>query len=223
VFAGYAIQAKWQGRPPLSTAQAFASLALINIVRGPATMLLYSLPMMMSTGGSFQRIEDFLKKDTFEDHRPLLDGKRSSQIETDKAVKFKNVVLDIKTTTESAQIDFDLPRGSIIMITGPVGSGKSTLLNAVLGEVHLKSGKICISTQYIGYCSQTPWLQNTTVRKNIIGCDNFNEAWYQHILDVCNLHLDIRQMPKKDNTMLGSRGISVSGGQKHRIVRPFYT
>jgi ATP-binding cassette subfamily C (CFTR/MRP) protein 1 len=109
------------------------------------------------------------------------------------------------------------------MLSGPVGCGKSTLLKAILGEVHPKSGRISISTPHVGYCSQNPWLQNTTLRKNIIGTTAFEETWYRRVIDDCNLGLDIAQMPDGDETLLGSRGMSVSGGQKHRIVSIFKT
>jgi ABC-type bacteriocin/lantibiotic exporter with double-glycine peptidase domain len=109
-------------------------------------------------------------------------------------------------------------KGSVTMISGPVGCGKSTLLKMVLGENRPKSGRISVSTPYIGYCSQTPWLQNNTLRKNIIGPNKLDSLWYDKVVRVCNLDPDIAQMPDKDDTMLGSRGVSVSGGQKHRIV-----
>jgi len=218
VFAAYAIQAKLQGKPPLSTAQAFSSLALMQIVNGPLSMLLYAVPLSMSSFGTFQRIQDFLQKDRFEDHRPLLDDQIPLLESTESAVKIKDVVLDIKREPQPAAVNFVASRGSITMISGPVGCGKSTLLKSVLGELQPKSGRIHVSTPYIGYCSQTPWLLNTTLRKNIIGANAFEEAWYKRILDICNLNLDISQLPDGDETLLGSRGVTVSGGQKHRIV-----
>ncbi|KAF2667127.1 P-loop containing nucleoside triphosphate hydrolase protein [Microthyrium microscopicum] len=218
VFAGYAIQAKVTGGPPLSTSQAFASLALISILSGPSAMLLYSFPLMLSTKSSFDRITTFLQKDRYEDHRPLIDGNLQQPSDSSNAIEFKEVVLDLKSAFEPTPIDFVLPKGSVTMISGPVGSGKSTLLKALLGEIHPKAGRISISTPYMGYCAQTPWLQNTTVKKNIVGHGDIDEEWYRHILDVCNLKPDISQMPKDDETLLGSRGISVSGGQKHRIA-----
>jgi ATP-binding cassette subfamily C (CFTR/MRP) protein 1 len=190
---------------------------LMTLVSGPSAMLLYSLPLMMSSASTFQRIEDFLQKDRFEDHRPLLEG-GSLLDDTEHAIELRDVVLDIKSDSEPTPINLAIPKGSIAMLSGPAGCGKSTLLKAILGEVHPKSGRISISTPYIGYCSQTPWLQNTTLKKSIIGAAVFDEAWYQRVIDDCNLRPDIAQMPDGDETLLGSRGISVSGGQKHRIV-----
>jgi ATP-binding cassette, subfamily C (CFTR/MRP), member 1 len=218
VFATFAIQAKLQGKPPLTTAQAFSSLAIMIIFRSPASMLLVSLPILMSMVGTFERIEKYLKMNRFEDHRPLLDRPTSLLDDTRAVIELKDIVLNIQSETEPSPIAFTAPKGSITMVSGPVGCGKSMLLKAVLGEIHLKSGEISVSTPYIGYCAQTPWLQNSTLKKNILGANVFDAAWYQSILRTCNLEPDINQMPDGDDTLLGSRGVAVSGGQKHRIV-----
>jgi ATP-binding cassette subfamily C (CFTR/MRP) protein 1 len=175
--------------------------------------------MMISSASTFKRIEDFLKKDQFEDHRVLLKGDSPLLDDTEGAIELKDVVLDIKSDAQPTPVSLTIHKGSITMLSGPVGCGKSTLLKAILGEVHPKSGRISIWTPYIGYCSQAPWLQNTTLMKNIIGTSAFEEVWYQRVIDDCNLRPDIAQLPDGDKTLLGSRGISVSGGQKHRIVR----
>jgi ATP-binding cassette subfamily C (CFTR/MRP) protein 1 len=210
VFATFAIQAKLQGRPPLSTPQAFSSLAIMVIFQGPAAMLLVSVPILMSTVGTFKRIEKFLQENQFLGTE-LLNN-------TSATIELINVGLDIQSVSEPSLISFTAPKGSITMISGPVGCGKSTLLKAVLGEVPLKSGRVGVSTPYIGYCAQTPWLQNTTLKKNIVGPDVLDETWYQSIIRICNLEPDIAQMPEGHDTLLGSRGVTVSGGQKHRIV-----
>jgi ATP-binding cassette subfamily C (CFTR/MRP) protein 1 len=191
------------------------------IFRGPAAMLLICVPILMSTVGTFGRIEKYLQTNRFEDHRPLLDGPTSPSNEVRAAVELKDVVLDIQSETERLPITFTASKGSITLISGPVGCGKSVLLNAVLGEVPLKSGKISVSTPFFGYCAQTPWLQNSTLKKNIVGANMFDATWYQSVIRTCNLEPDIAQMPDGHDTLLGSRGVAVSGGQKHRIVSFF--
>jgi ABC-type bacteriocin/lantibiotic exporter with double-glycine peptidase domain len=174
--------------------------------------------MIISCMGTFQRIEDFLQKGRFEDHRPLFNGQNSLLEGSDSAIDFRDVILDIKRDPQPEPLNFAAIRGSVTMISGPVGCGKSVLLKNVLGELQPKSGRIRVSTSYIGYCSQTPWLQNATLRKNIIGASGFEEVWYHTILDICNLNQDISQLSDGDETLLGSRGVTVCGGQKHRIV-----
>jgi ATP-binding cassette, subfamily C (CFTR/MRP), member 1 len=219
VFASYAVIAKFQGKGSLSTSQAFSSLAILVIFRGPAAQLLYTLPMLISMVGTFERIEKFLQKDQHVEHRPMLGVSNSTPTEVAGAFHLKDVVLDIKGSTPTTPINLKAAKGSITMISGPVGCGKSTLLKSILGEVQPKSGRVSISTPYIGYCSQAPWLQNKTLKQNIVGPNEFELGWYNRIIDVCNLKPDLMRMADGDNSLLGSRGITVSGGQKHRIVR----
>jgi len=69
----------------------------------------------------------------------------------------------------------------------------------------------------MAYCSQTPWLQSGTVRQAIIGIVDdklVDEAWYDTVVDACALTYDLSKFPKNDQTLIGSRGITLSGGQK---------
>ena len=69
------------------------------------------------------------------------------------------------------------------------------------------------------YCAQTAWLVNETVRQNILGKSNYDEAWYDSVTKACALDHDFQQFPKGDLSLVGSKGISLSGGQKNRVVR----
>lgn len=69
----------------------------------------------------------------------------------------------------------------------------------------------------VAYAPQIAWIQNTTVRENIVfGCE-FDEAWYARVIDACALGLDLEQLPAGDATEIGEKGINLSGGQKQRI------
>ena len=104
------------------------------------------------------------------------------------------------------------------MISGPVGCGKTTLLRLLLGETKPKSGTVSVSSTYIGYCSPKPWLRNDTIKNNILGPNPWDEARYWAILRLCDLEPDVSQMADQDDSQVGSRGLSLSGGQKHRIA-----
>lgn len=105
------------------------------------------------------------------------------------------------------------------IITGPVGSGKSTLMKATLGELPLDKGDIFITSTNIGYCSQTPWILNTTVRRNICGpISNVDEEWYESVLTACGLDQDLLQLEDGDQSTPGTRGLTLSGGQKQRVA-----
>lgn len=106
----------------------------------------------------------------------------------------------------------------LTMIVGPIASGKSTMLKAILGELKPKVGTVAVSSKEIAFCDQTPWLRNATIRENILGFAPFDKAWYQCVVRECCLEPDLLQLPDGDQTIVGSSGITLSGGQKERVA-----
>lgn len=118
-------------------------------------------------------------------------------------------------------IDFKewvIHRQNFTMVLGSVGCGKSTLLKCMLGELSAFDGKIHIGYSRVAYCAQNPWLPNDTVRNIIAGLGDVDRPWYRTVVKACALEQDIRDWPLGDETVAGSKGISMSGGQKHRLV-----
>ncbi|KAH7118766.1 multidrug resistance-like protein [Dendryphion nanum] len=115
-------------------------------------------------------------------------------------------------------IETSIARSQLTMLIGPVASGKSTLLKAILGETKSSKGFVYIQESEIAYCEQTPWLINASVRDNIIGFSRFDQALYDSVVYCCDLNQDISTFPKQHDTVVGSKGISLSTGQKHRIA-----
>ncbi|RAL05511.1 putative ABC multidrug transporter [Aspergillus ibericus CBS 121593] len=102
------------------------------------------------------------------------------------------------------------------VVTGPTGGGKTSLLLSVLGETVLESGAATCPRD-VAYVPQAPWLQNDTIRQNIIFYSPFDEARYAQVIEASGLAQDLRQLPAGDLTMVGERGTSLSGGQKQRV------
>jgi ATP-binding cassette subfamily C (CFTR/MRP) protein 1 len=239
VFAVYSIQAKLKNTPPLSTAQAFTAIAIVGILTAPLGMLLVTIFNMASATGCYHRVQDFLSDHGLNDQRifpvatstgdipePDFESDSKEYPKTTPSSKYiisvSGLVLgstaDARATNQP--IHFEAERGTLTMIIGPVGSGKTTLLKAILGEWEPEVGSININTPIIGYCSQSPWLQNCSIRDNIIGAGALDVEWYNSVIQICALENDLTQMPSKDQTIVGSRGVVLSGGQKHRIVSP---
>jgi len=105
----------------------------------------------------------------------------------------------------------------LIMVTGPVGSGKTNLLMTILREIPIFSGQLSV-TGKIAYVSQMPWIFTGTVRENILFGRTFNQVQYHSVLEVCDLNPDISSFPKGDLTMIGQRGVMLSGGQRARVA-----
>jgi ABC-type multidrug transport system fused ATPase/permease subunit len=93
-------------------------------------------------------------------------------------------------------INVDIPRGSLVAVVGAVGSGKSSLLNALVGEMKCVEGEVIFGGS-IGYCPQTAWIQNATVRDNITFGKEFDETRYRSILTDCALDRDLEILPGK--------------------------
>ena len=114
-------------------------------------------------------------------------------------------------------ISFHIQNPGFCAIIGPVGSGKSTLLNAILGELSIYKGKIECYGAKIGYAAQQPWIISSTVRQNVIFNQPFDERRYQNVIANTALDVDISSWKDGDQTLVGDRGIILSGGQKARI------
>ncbi|XP_033098314.1 multidrug resistance-associated protein 4-like isoform X2 [Anneissia japonica] len=106
--------------------------------------------------------------------------------------------------------------GEMLAIIGPVGSGKSTLLLALLQELPFMSGQIHLRGS-IAYVSQKACIFPGTIRQNILFGKKFDEDYYQTIIEVAALSRDFEILPKGDMTMIGERGVTLSGGQQARV------
>tara|TARA_R110002003_G_scaffold97_36_gene8042 strand:+ start:43822 stop:46560 length:2739 start_codon:yes stop_codon:yes gene_type:complete len=124
---------------------------------------------------------------------------------------------------EIKDIDLTFGRNELVAIIGSVGSGKSSLLAALAGDMRRTAGEVVMGASR-AFCPQYAWIQNATVRENIIFGKDFNQAWYDEVVDACALRADLDMLPAGDKTEIGERGITVSGGQKQRmnIARAIY-
>eukprot|EP01083_Nonionella_stella_P293563 998397_1 len=123
-------------------------------------------------------------------------------------------------------VSLSFESNTLVGIIGRVGSGKTTLLLSILGELlvhnetdgdaHDQQGDVCISGT-IGYASQAPWIFNGSVKENILFGTKYDHEWYHQVIHACALDIDLDELPHRDETIIGERGINLSGGQKTRI------
>ncbi|KAJ3204801.1 hypothetical protein HDU67_009299, partial [Dinochytrium kinnereticum] len=113
------------------------------------------------------------------------------------------------------------PPGKLTAICGPTGSGKSSLIQALLGEMRRMEGRAFLPSLGgrggVAYVAQTSWLQNATIRENILFGEMFEERRYAGVLRACCLERDLRTFESGDLTEIGEKGINLSGGQKQRV------
>ncbi|ODV80944.1 uncharacterized protein CANTADRAFT_4932 [Suhomyces tanzawaensis NRRL Y-17324] len=128
-----------------------------------------------------------------------------------------------------SDISFKAKKGELTCIVGKVGSGKTTLLRSILGEIPLltaeysddvvnsEQAKITVNGT-IAYCPQSPWILNATVKENILFGFKYDRDFYHKTIDACELVSDFKSLPDGDQTVVGEKGIALSGGQKARIA-----
>lgn len=162
-----------------------------------------------------KRVESFLLLEEFQGTHDEKDCKN----EEDNQIKvsLNHVTCSVNKETEILQdISFDVSRGQLTAVIGPVGSGKSSLLLAILKELPLKGGSILLNGQ-VAYVRQQPWVFGGSIRQNIIFGKPYEEAKFDKIARVCSLDKDLNLFPDGDLTMIGERGVTLSGGQKARV------
>ncbi|KAG8830089.1 hypothetical protein FRC17_005452 [Serendipita sp. 399] len=113
-------------------------------------------------------------------------------------------------------------RGGINMIVGPTGAGKSSILMALLGEMHFQpAGPDAFynlpRSGGVSFCSQEPWITNQTIRENILFGSPYEEERYKKVLYQCALETDLEMFNAGDQTEVGEKGLTLSGGQKARV------
>lgn len=134
--------------------------------------------------------------------------------------------LETKPQKESFSIrdlNFTVGDGELLAIIGPVGSGKTSLLSALAGQMRQTRGTVTMlsrstdSSPQRAFCPQQAWIQNTTLRDNILFGRPMDPSWYQAVIDACCLRPDLESLSAGDDTEIGERGVNLSGGQQQRI------
>ncbi|WFD21924.1 hypothetical protein MEQU1_000583 [Malassezia equina] len=236
----------------LTAEKAFTALALFNTLRGPLADLPSMIHWLLSAIVSVRRIDSFLNEPDTKKYEQLLGVQQQRMDENAPLEKlgFDNATFTHGAGSETVEeegrfmlrnLNCQFPTGQLSVIVGPVGSGKSSLLHAMMGELHRISGSTFMPcsisrslvepdpvtklTETVAYCSQNAWLLGTTVRQNILFGTEYDDDRYHEVLRACALEPDLDILEFHDETEVGEKGTSLSGGQKARIAlaRAFYS
>ncbi|KAK2051609.1 hypothetical protein LY76DRAFT_674197 [Colletotrichum caudatum] len=245
-FAVYVIISVFWKNETLLPAQAFASIALIGLLTTPVVMFIQLLPMVVQSSACFDRIQDFCnygpRPATLHRQSSAFSSSSSTDIsllpltteggskpvgfsQQPHAISFRGNSFGWKKDQAVLHdLNVDIPQNAVTVVIGPVGSGKSSFLSAVLGELIPMSPTAApaigngLGKVQAAYCAQSPWLENGTVRQNILGVALYDQKWYDAVISACGLEADLQALQKGEYTLVGSKGVNLSGGQKQRIA-----
>uniref|UniRef100_A0A668V3J0 ABC-type glutathione-S-conjugate transporter n=1 Tax=Oreochromis aureus TaxID=47969 RepID=A0A668V3J0_OREAU len=197
----------------LDAETAFVSISLFNILRFPLNMLPQVISSLVQASVSLKRVQNFLSHDELDP-----DSVNRNNTSTEFAVTVVNGKFTWGKDDAPVlhNINVMVPQGSLLAVVGHVGCGKSSLISALLGDMEKVEGEVSVRGS-VAYVPQQAWIQNATLRDNILFGNPYNEQKYNSVLEACALTPDLQVLPGGDMTEIGEKGINLSGGQRQRV------
>ena len=213
--------------PALTVGVITATVALINRLYRPIESLLNIHVDFTRSLSLFTRIFDY-----FDMENPIVskpDGEKPDVSNGD--IVYDHVAFSYSPDKPLLHdIDFTVPGGQMYAVVGPSGSGKSTVVNLIPRLYDVDAGSVSVAgvdvrdfdlkylRSCIGVVTQDTYLFNGTIRENLLYAKE--DATQQEIEDACriaNLHAFISNQPDGYDTVVGNRGLKLSGGEKQRL------
>ncbi|TDL28857.1 P-loop containing nucleoside triphosphate hydrolase protein [Rickenella mellea] len=224
----------------LNASTVFSSMAVFDILRDQLHMVFYMIPACIQAKVSLDRVTEFLQETELLDEYTTNPNEESvgaiiGHLNQGDAIGFRDATFawsaDLQGSFTPSRRNFRLriedelffKRGCFNLIIGPTGSGKTSLLMALLGEMHFIPSGPASSFSLprsggVAYAAQEAWVQNETIKDNIIFGSAFDEERYKKVIYQCGLERDLSLFEAGDNTEVGEKGLTLSGGQKARIT-----
>ncbi|KAI7739639.1 hypothetical protein M8C21_020491, partial [Ambrosia artemisiifolia] len=195
---------------PLESGKVLSALATFKILQEPIYKLPDSISAFFQTKVALKRIVTYLRlKD--------IDCNAINKVthgHTEAAVEIINGNfswdLDVSVNPTLKDINIRVNHGMRVAVCGTVGSGKSSLLSCILGEMSKISGSVKVEGSK-AYVAQSPWIQSGTIEDNILFGREMYRGRYENILEACSLKKDLENLSFGDQTVIGERGINLSG------------
>lgn len=217
----------------LTASVAFTTISMFNNVESTLGLLPELTTKIVNAKISVKRIEEYVNSDELDDH-----------IQHDGTVTFKQATVQWPASTRRdnaftlRNINLQFPKGELSIVSGKVGAGKSLLLASILGESEIVAGRITaprppdhqerfdefatpaswIIPSARAYVSQIPWIQNATIRENVLFGLPYLKERYNQVMHACTLEKDMVLFESGDQTDIGANGVNLSGGQKWRLA-----
>lgn len=202
---------------------------IMNVFRltWPFASLGWVTSLVQRAAASQERINEFLSV------KPTITNPVNEKTDVAGDIEFKNVTFTYPETGIKAldNVSFELKKGEVLGITGPVGSGKSTIAQLLSRIYDCDNGEISVNHKNIkqhhlyhlrnnmGIVPQEVFLFSDTIANNIsfAGNNNFTKTDIEEAAKKASVYDNIMSFPEKFETMVGERGITLSGGQKQRV------
>ncbi|VDC03809.1 unnamed protein product [Peniophora sp. CBMAI 1063] len=227
----------------LTASIVFPSMTVFMLLRNQIGLLFYWVAPLIESKVSLDRLTDFLRDTELLDQYSDVHGDHPMGISQPGALTGDAPISirDASFTWSAASDGTDdeaasgraftlrvpgelaFRQGKVNLIVGPTGSGKTSLLMALLGEMHcvpLGPGA-WVSLPRAGgvaYAAQESWVQNETIRDNILFGAPYDEVRYKKVIHQCALKRDLSLFDSGDKTEVGEKGLTLSGGQKARVT-----
>ncbi|RPB07610.1 hypothetical protein P167DRAFT_495580 [Morchella conica CCBAS932] len=204
---------------PLTTEIVFPALTLFNLLTFPLSVLPMVITAVVEAGVAVGRITSFLTAEELQVDAVVREAPAVNI--GDEALRVTNGTFTWNRAEIGKNalnnINFTANKGELNCVLGKVGAGKSSLLQALLGDLWKVNGQVVLkgSTAYV---AQQAWVMNASVRENIVFGHRFDPEFYQKTVRACALLEDFDALPDGDETQVGEKGISLSGGQKARLT-----
>ncbi|CAI6333419.1 unnamed protein product [Periconia digitata] len=202
----------------LTTDIVFPALTLFNLLTFPLAILPMVITAIVEASVAVGRLTSFLTAEELQEDAV----RRRDAVEEngEESVRIREASFTWDRHQERRalhDINFSANKGELACIVGRVGSGKSSLLQAFLGDLWKIKGDVSVRGK-TAYVPQQAWVMNASVRENIVFGHRWDPEFYDKTVNACALRDDFLQLPDGDQTEVGERGISLSGGQKARLT-----
>ena len=199
----------------------------VNMLTWPVTLVGWVTSIVKQAEASQKRINEFLDSKT-----TLTNGKSKIGDNEDQEIIFKNVGFEYDQTAIEIFKSFNLKikSGKTLGVVGNVGSGKTSLVDLIsriydpqegdifIGNRNLKTINISELRNLISYVPQNNFLFSESIKKNIeFGNPNSTMNDIVNAAKLAEIDLEITKFENGYNTILGERGVTLSGGQAQRI------
>ncbi len=199
----------------------------VNMLTWPVTALGWVTSLTQRAAASQKRINEFLQT------TPEINSGNISIPDENLSIEFKNVSFVYPESGIKAldNVTFKVNPNERVAIVGKTGSGKSTILNLICRFYDVTSGEILIGgvpiqqvnlselRKKIGYVPQDGFLFSDTISNNVrFGSrEEVTDEQLKEVIGMVGIYNELQEFPEKLETVLGERGITVSGGQKQRL------